>query len=72
MVEDLLTSVVQIAGNLTGMAIKYGAIMALPGAVSVMLGAPITLAAALLPAMIYGLPAMIGILITLGILVPKP
>ena len=49
MVEDILTSVVQIAGNLTGMAIKYGAIMALPGIMVAMVGAPITLMAARFP-----------------------
>ncbi len=46
MADDLLTSVVQIAGNLTGMGIKYGLLMALPGIMGAMATAPITMTVA--------------------------
>jgi hypothetical protein len=71
MVEDILTSVVQIAGNLTGMAIKYGAIMALPGVIGALAVAPITLMAAgitAVPSMIFaGIALMTFLGLTIAI-----
>lgn len=46
MADDLLITAIQIAGNITGMAIKYGALLSLPAIASVVAGAPITLFAA--------------------------
>ncbi len=46
MVEDLLTTVITLAGTMTGMAIKYGALLSLPTLVGTMAAAPITLLAA--------------------------
>ncbi len=59
MVDDLLTQAVQIAGNLTGMGIKYGLLMALPGIMGALAAAPITLTAA-------GIAAGLGAMGTIG------
>ena len=62
MVDDILTTVVQLSGNMVGMVMKYG-IIALPGVIAVMAGAPITLMAA-------GIAAVPGFIIAMVALAP--
>jgi hypothetical protein len=45
MTDDLLTTVVQISGNLIGMLLKAG-ILSIPGVIGIVAGAPISLLAA--------------------------